>query len=84
MNAITLNEAKQNLDRVIDRVLSDTEPTILSTDNGEQIVLLSLDEFNSWKETLYLLSSPANAAHLKNSLDEAREGKFEEKELIET
>jgi antitoxin YefM len=84
MNAITLNEAKRNLDRVIDRVLSDTEPTILSTDNGEQIVLLSLDEFNSWKETLYLLSSPANAAHLRKSLDEAREGRVQEKELIET
>ena len=65
MNSITLTEAKQNLERVIDRVLSDAEPTILLTDNGKQIVLLSLDEFNSWKETLYLLSSPANAAHLK-------------------
>ena len=84
MNAITLTEAKQNLERVIDRVLADAEPTILSTDNGEQIVLLSLDEFNSWKETLYLLSSTANAAHLKKSLDQARAGSIEEKELIET
>ena len=84
MNSITLTEAKQNLERVIDRVLSDAEPTILLTDNGKQIVLLSLDEFNSWKETLYLLSSPANAAHLKKSLDEASAGSIEEKELIET
>ena len=84
MNSITLTEAKQNLERVIDRVLSDAEPTILLTDNGKQIVLLSLDEFNSWKETLYLLSSPANAAHLKKSLDQARAGSIEEKELIET
>ena len=84
MNSITLTEAKQNLERVIDRVLADAEPTILLTDNGKQIVLLSLDEFNSWKETLYLLSSPANAAHLKKSLDQARAGSIEEKELIET
>ena len=81
MNAITLTEAKQNLDRVIDRVLSDAEPTILSTDNGEQIVLLSLDEFNSWKETLYLLSNPANAAHLRRSIAEAEAGKTESREL---
>jgi antitoxin YefM len=84
MNAITLTEVRHNLDEIIERVLSDAEPTIISTDKGEHIVLLSLDEFNSWKETLYLLSSPANAAHLTKSLDEAQAGKVQEKELIET
>jgi antitoxin YefM len=84
MNSITVNEAKENLDRIIERVMTDAEPTVLGSDNGDQIVLISLDQFNSWKETVYLLSSPANAAHLRKSLDQANAGQIEEKELIET
>jgi antitoxin YefM len=44
---------------------------------------LALDEFNSWKETLYLLSNPANAEHLRESLAQARMGKAQARELIE-
>jgi hypothetical protein len=32
-------------------------------------------EFNSWQETLYLLSNPANAEHLRQSIAEAQIGK---------
>jgi antitoxin YefM len=83
MNAITLTEAKQNLEALIGQIIADAEPTILCTDTGQRIVLLPLDEFNSWKETLYLLSNPANAAHLRKSISEARAGQFQEKELID-
>jgi antitoxin YefM len=83
MNAITVNDAKRNLEQLIARVIADAEPTVVCTDGGEQVVLVSLDEFNSWKETLYLLSSPANAAHLRKSIGEARAGQAEEKELME-
>ena len=78
MNAVTLNEAKQNLERLIDRVIEDAEPAILCTDTGQKVVLVSLDEFNSWKETIYLLSNPANAAHLRKSIQEARAGEVDE------
>lgn len=83
MNAVTLADAKKNLERLIEQVLADAEPAILCTDNGEKVVLLSLDEFNSWKETLYLLGNPTNAAHLSKSIGEARDGKFEEKALVD-
>ena len=71
MNAVTLADAKENLERLIEQVLADAEPAILCTEKGEKVVLVSLDEFNSWKETLYLLSNPANAAHLRQSIAEA-------------
>lgn len=83
MNAITLADAKENLERLIEQVLADAEPAILCTEKGDKVVLVSLDEFNSWKETLYLLSNPANAAHLRQSIAEAREGKVEEKTLVD-
>jgi antitoxin YefM len=83
MTAITVNEAKKNLERIINQVLEQDEPAILRTDSGEQVVLLPLDDFNSWKETIYLLSNPANAAHLQKSIEEARAGQLGEKELID-
>ena len=83
MNAVTLSDAKQNLEQLIERVIADAEPAILCTDSGEQAVIMSLVEFNSWKETVYLLASPANAAHLRKSIEESRAGLVVEKELIE-
>ena len=72
MNAVTLADAKENLERLVEQVLADAEPAILCTEKGDKVVLVSLDEFNSWKETLYLLSNPANSAHLRQSIAEAR------------
>jgi antitoxin YefM len=83
MNAVTLADAKENLERLVEQVLADAEPAILCTEKGEKVVLVSLDEFNSWKETFYLLSNPANAAHLRQSIAEAQSGKLEERQLID-
>lgn len=83
MNVVTINEAKRNLDALINKVFSDAEPALITTDTGKQIVLLSLDEFNAWQETAYLLSNPANAAHLRKSITEARAGNITEHELTE-
>ncbi len=52
MNAVTVTEAKQHLEQLIDQVIADAEPTIVVTDAGQRVVVLSLDEFNSWRETL--------------------------------
>ncbi len=83
MNATTVNEAKKDLDRLIEQVTADAEPIIICGDQGQKAVLLSLEEFNSWQETLYLLANPANAAHLRQSIAEAKAGKTVERELIE-
>jgi antitoxin YefM len=44
---------------------------------------MALDEFNSWKETIYLLSNPENEKHLRKSITEAKEGKITERKLTE-
>lgn len=82
MDAITTNQAIKNLDN-IEQVIADIEPAILCNDQSKKAVLMSLDEFNSWQETFYLLSKPANAAHLFKSIQEISTGKIFEKELIE-
>ena len=83
MKAATTAEQCQNLDDLIAEVVSDAEPTLLANQQGHHAVLLSLDEYNSWQETLYLLSNPANAAHLRESIAEAEAGRVVEKELID-
>jgi len=44
---------------------------------------MPFDEFNAWQETFYLLSNPANAEHLKKSIQELELGNVFEKQLIE-
>ncbi|CAG0949116.1 Antitoxin YefM [Anaerolineae bacterium] len=83
LDAITTHQAIKNLDGLIEKVIADLEPTILCNDQGRKAVLMSLDEFNSWRETLYLLSNPANAAHLQRSIQEAADGRKSERTLIE-
>ncbi len=83
MTVVTVNEAKRDLDGLIAKVVSNAEPTIITTESGQQIVLLSLDEFNAWQETAYLLSNPTNAAHLRQSIAEAQAGKLVEHKLTE-
>ncbi len=83
MKAVTSNQAKQQLDELIDRVILDVEPTIVCNDKGQQAVLMSLDEFSSWQETLYLLSNPVNAEHLMESIKQAKSGNKSVRELIE-
>lgn len=79
MQAVTLKEAKLNLERIVEQVIADAEPAIVVTESGEQVVFLPLDEYNSWKETLYLLSNPANAQRLRKSMAEAQGGKAQER-----
>jgi antitoxin YefM len=83
MRAITSAEAKEDLDRLIAQVIADAEPAVVITDAGQQVVVLPIDEFNSWQETRYLLVNPFNAEHLRKSIAEAQAGAVKERELVE-
>lgn len=84
MTVVTVQEAKRNLDALIAQVLSDAEPAFVSTEEGEQIVILPLEEFIAWQETAYLLSNPHNAEHLRQSIAEAQAGNIQERSLLES
>jgi len=83
MNTILLNQAETSLRQIIRNVVHDVEPTVVTTETGESVVMLSLDEYNALQETLYLLSTPANAEHLRQSIAEDRGGYATERQLIE-
>lgn len=83
MNTPIFPDAQGGWEELIDKVVDDAEPAIICSPSGKKAVLVPLDEFNSWQETNYLLSSRANAAHLQKSLAEAAAGQAVEKLLDE-
>ncbi|TVR57785.1 MAG: type II toxin-antitoxin system prevent-host-death family antitoxin [Spirochaetaceae bacterium] len=82
MDAVSYSDLRQNLKTYMDRVYQDQEPLIITRKNNENLVLISIAEYNSLMETSYLLSSEANAEHLKKSIDQFAKGKMQERELI--
>lgn len=83
MDAVSYSDLRQNLKRYLDRVYGDREALIVTRKGNENVVMISLDEYNSLVETSYLLSSEANAKHLTESLSAARSGAISERELID-
>uniref|UniRef100_UPI00384E0295 type II toxin-antitoxin system Phd/YefM family antitoxin n=1 Tax=Ferribacterium limneticum TaxID=76259 RepID=UPI00384E0295 len=56
---------------------------IMRVVNFSDAVVMSLDTFNSLMETVQLLKSPANAAHLVRSIEQYRKGKTEAQDLAD-
>jgi antitoxin YefM len=65
MHTISAVELQRNLASVLESVLEHRKPVIITRDiEKSAAVLMPLEEFTSWMETLHLLRSPANAARL--------------------
>lgn len=83
MEAITYSKARNNLKKIMDSVCDNIETYIITRKNNRNVVMISLEEYNSITETLHLLSTPKNTKRLLKSIEEIEKGNFEEKELIE-
>ncbi len=83
MNAVNYTDLRQNLKSHMDSVYQDHEPLIVTRKDNQNVVLISLDDYNSLTETQYLLSSQNNANRLLRSLSDARNGKTLHKDIIE-
>ncbi len=83
MNVINYTDFRKELAKFIDKVHSDKGPIIITRQNSKPTVLMSLEEFNSYEETLHLLSSPNNAKRLRRSISEAKSGKIIEHDIID-
>lgn len=83
MKVVTYSQARNNLKRILDRVVDDADYTVITRRDAEDTVVMSLDSFNSLLETVHLLKSPANAAHLARSVEQFKQGQVTEKELLD-
>ncbi|HRJ52498.1 MAG TPA: type II toxin-antitoxin system prevent-host-death family antitoxin [Candidatus Thiothrix moscowensis] len=82
MQVVTFSEARNNLKAVLNRVVEDADCTIITRRDAEDAVVMSLDYYNSLMETLHLLKTPANAAHLQQSIEQFRRGKITPRDLL--
>jgi antitoxin YefM len=81
MKILTYSEARAGLKAVMDDVCTDSSPTVITRQSGDPVVMLSLADFNSIEETLYLLGSPKNASRLLESFEQLKAGKARIREL---
>jgi antitoxin YefM len=82
MNILTFSEARAGFKQALDEVCRDHEPTVITRQRGDHVVLMSLDDYNSMQETLHLLGSPKNAERLRESIAEFKAGKTVLKDLL--
>mgnify|MGYP002628296513 CR=1 FL=1 len=83
MRVINFSEARGGLKGVIDQVIADADYTVISRRDAPDAVVMSLDTFNALMETVHLLKSPANAAHLARSVEQYRQGQILEQDLVD-
>jgi antitoxin YefM len=83
METVSYSELRQTLKARMDKVCDDHAPLLVTRQNGEPVVMMSLAEYESLEETLHLLSNPANAERLLRSIAQAETGGLDEHEIIE-
>jgi len=82
METVNYTEFRSNLKHWFDKAVNDMSDIVIKRKNGKDLVLMSLDEYNSLKETTYLLTGK-NRDVLLNSIKELEAGKGVQRDLIE-
>jgi antitoxin YefM len=83
MTVVNYTEARNNFKTVLDSVVNDADYIIINRRDAEDAVVISLAYFNAMQETLHLLRSPANVAHLERSIEQYRAGEAVAQELVD-
>ena len=83
MKTMSYSESRARYAEVLQSVVDDREEVIITRNGHESAVIVSFDDYNSLRETAYLLRSPRNAQRLLDSIESRNTGKATEHELIE-
>lgn len=79
----TLSKLRSNLKRYADQAVSQRQPIRVRRRSGDDLILMSAEEYDSLAETAHLLASPKNAARLLAALARARKSKGAPKTIEE-
>jgi antitoxin YefM len=83
LNTVSYSELRQNLAKYMDLTVSSRDEVMVTRQGAESVVMMSVHEYESMVETMHLLSSPANAKELLESLAQADAGEFAPSELVD-
>jgi len=81
MQAVLYSQARNNLRGIINKVCNDFDEFIITTKEKQSVVLISQEEYDSMKETIYLLSSKNNRDRLLSAVDQIESAQFLKKDL---
>lgn len=83
MRTINFSQTRRNLASTFDLVIDDCTPVVVTRQNKEPVVIISMKDYKSLEETAYLMQSEANAKRLNRSIRQLEAGLGKQKELIE-
>lgn len=70
MDNMTYSDFRSHLAATLDKVNNDHAPVLITRQSGEPAVVMSLEDFKSYEETAYLMSSIKNAERLEQAIKE--------------
>jgi antitoxin YefM len=83
MNAVTYTYVRNNLAKTLEKVCDDHDPVIVTRQNQNSVVIMSLEDYEALAETAYLLRSPKNAQRLIRAIADLESGRGKQRELVE-
>lgn len=83
MDQVNYSFFRSNLSSVLDKVDNDHAPVVVTRQNAKAAVVISLEDYNAYEETAYLMASPKNANRLNRSIQEIENGKLTQHNLVE-
>jgi len=81
MEIISYTKARNNFSDVMNQVCKNHTPITIYRQESKPVVLMSLDDYNSIEETMYLMSTPNNLKNLLQSIEELKQGKIVEMDI---
>jgi antitoxin YefM len=83
MKVMSMSESRANYAATLDSVINDQEEVVITRPGGENVVMLPQREYESMRETLYLMASPANRRRISRSIEQLNEGRGQVHELTD-
>ncbi|MEU5959175.1 type II toxin-antitoxin system prevent-host-death family antitoxin [Streptomyces sp. NPDC047525] len=83
MRTMTYTESRANYAETLNAVVDDREEVIVTRAGREPVVIVALDEYESLKETAYLLRSPENARRILAAIEDLENGGGTVRELLD-
>ncbi|WP_328814305.1 type II toxin-antitoxin system Phd/YefM family antitoxin [Nonomuraea cypriaca] len=83
MKVMTMSESRANYAATLDAVIDDQEEVLITRPGGEGVVMVSQHEYESMRETLYLMASPVNRRRLSEAVARLEAGGGTVRELAD-
>ena len=75
MRTANYTDFRANLKTYMDAVIDDCDTVIINRGNDTGVVLISLEEYNSLKETEYIMSSPETLEAIRKGDEDIKNGR---------